>query len=183
VACSGRTDAVENERKAQSGGDRGKNEMVRVEGCVQEGAGAPGQEFILARATMAEPETQPQGQETMAHGPLVAPGSWVRLKSDSENLKNYLGQRVSVTGEVIDRGENTLGTTGRTTPAKEGTTDAEKMAQSSKDAHTDAGRAMPPTTVAPIGANANGNAPEIAVERIAKAEGSCQAESTTPSGK
>ena len=186
VACSGTKETAGNPRAAQSGGDRGRLERIRVEGCLQEAPGTPGREYVLAHATMPEPETQPQGQETAAHGPVVREGSWVRLKSDAQDMKSYLGQRVAVTGEVIDRGENTLGTSGRTTPAKEGTNDAEKMQQSSKDAHADPKRATPPSTVAPLGANANGTAPLIAVEKVEKAtgEGSCEGtDRNAPRGK
>jgi hypothetical protein len=174
VACSGRNDAVRNERKAQGGGERGQNEMVRVEGCLQSAPGSPGREYVLAHVTMPEPETQPQGQETMEHGPLVPAGSWVRIAPGGEDLKNYVGQRVSITGEVIDRGDNTLGTSGRVLPNKEATTDHDKFKQSSRDASTNPDRAMPPTTVAPLGANANGNAPKIAVEKIAKLADACE---------
>jgi hypothetical protein len=174
VACSGRNDAVENERKVQGGGERGKNETVRVEGCLQGAPGTPGREYILARVTMPEPERQPQGQETMAHGPLVPAGSWVRISPGSEDLKNYVGQRVSITGEVIDRGDNTLGTSGRVLPNKEATNNHDKLEQSSRDASTKPDRAMPPTTVAPMGANANGNAPKIALEKISKLADSCE---------
>jgi hypothetical protein len=174
VACSGRNDAVGNDRRVQGGGERGKNEMVRVEGCLQGAPGAPGQEYVLAHVTVPEPETQPQGQETVAHGPLVPAGSWVRIAPGGEDLKNYIGQRVSITGEVIDRGENTLGTSGRVLPNKEATTDHDKFKQSSRDASTDPDRAMRPTTVAPMGANANGNAPKIAVEKISKLADSCE---------
>ncbi|PYR91770.1 MAG: hypothetical protein DMF84_15590 [Acidobacteria bacterium] len=177
VACSGRNNPVDNERKVQGGGERGKNEMVRVEGCLQGAPGTPGREYVLARVTMPEPETQPQGQETMAHGPLVAAGSWVRISPGGEDLKNYVGQRVSITGEVIDRGENTLGTSGRVLPNlpnKEATSDHDKVKQSSRDASANPDRAMPPTTAAPLGANANGNAPKIAVEKISKLAESCE---------
>lgn len=173
--CSGRNDAVGNERKAQAGGERGKNEMVKVEGCLQGAPGTPGREYILAHVSMPEPAAQPQGQETMAHGPLVVAGSWVRIAPGGEDLKNYVGQRVSITGEVIDRGENTLGTTGRVLPNKEATSEHDKFKQSSRDASTSPDRAMPPTTVAPMGANANGNAPKIAVEKISKLADSCEA--------
>jgi hypothetical protein len=173
VACAGGNNAVENERKAQSGGERGKMETVRLEGCVQAGKGAPGQEYILAHATMPEPATQPQGQETMEHGPLITPGSWVRLASGSNDLKSYLGQRVSVTGEVVDRGDNTLGTSGRENPKEQAMSDHDKFKRSSGDAGTSPDRAMPPTTVAPMGANANGNAPKIAVEKVSKLSDTC----------
>jgi hypothetical protein len=174
IACSGRNDAVGNDRRAQGGGERGKNETIKVQGCLQEAPGAPGREYILAHASMPEPEAQPQGQETMAHAPLITAGSWVRIAPGGEDLKNYVGQRVAITGEVIDRGENTLGTTGRVTPNKEATSNHGKFKQSSRDASTNPDRAMPPTTVAPLGANANGNAPKIAVEKISKLADSCE---------
>lgn len=183
VACSGRNDAVGNERKVQGGGERGKHETVKVEGCLQGAPGTPGREYVLARVTMPEPERQPQGQETMEHGPLVAAGSWVRIAPGGEDLKNYVGQRVSITGEVIDRGDNTLGTSGRVLPNKEATNDRDKFRQSSRDASTNPERAMPPTTVAPMGANANGNAPKIAVEKISKLADSCEAKGNAPEGK
>jgi hypothetical protein len=174
VACSGRNDAVENERKVQGGGERGKNETVKVEGCLQGAPGTPGREYVLAHVTMPEPAAQPQGQETMAHGPLIPAGSWVRIAPGSEDLKNYVGQRVSITGEVIDRGDNTLGTSGRVLPNKEATNDRDKFKQSSRDGSTNPERAMPPTSAAPLGANANGTAPKIAVEKISKLADSCE---------
>jgi hypothetical protein len=174
IACSGRNDAVDNDRKVQAGGERGKEERVRVEGCLQAAPGAPGHEYILAHVFTPEPEAQPQGQETMAHGPLIERGSWVRLEAGGEDLKTYIGQRVSLIGEVIDRGENTLGTSGRVLPDKEPTSDHDKFKQSSRDASTNPDRAIPPTTVAPMGANANGNAPKIAVEKISKLADTCE---------
>ena len=174
VACSDRKNGIGNDRKTQGGGERGKNEMVKVEGCLQGAPGTPGREYILAHVSMPEPEAQPQGQETIEHGPLVPAGSWVRISPGSEDLKNYVGQRVSITGEVIDRGDNTLGTSGRVLPNKEATDDHAKFKQSSRDASTNPDRAMPPTTVAPLGANANGNAPKIAVETISKLADSCE---------
>jgi hypothetical protein len=110
----------------------------------------------------------------MAHGPVVTPGSWVRIAPGSENLKTYVGQRVSITGEIVDRGENTLGTSGRVLPNKEATDDHDKFKQSSRDASTNPDRANPPSTVAPMGANANGNAPKIAVEKVSKLADSCE---------
>jgi len=174
VTCSGRNDAVDNARKAQGGGERGKNETVRVEGCLQGAPGTPGREYILAHASMPEPATQPQNQETMEHGPLVAAGSWVRVAPGGQDLKKYVGQRVSITGEVLDRGENTLGTSGRVLPNKEATNNHDKFQQSSRDASTSPDRAMPPTTVAPEGANANGNAPKIALEKISTLADTCE---------
>lgn len=174
VACSGTKETAGNPRAEQSGGDRGRLERVRVEGCLQEAPGTPGREYVLSHVSIPEPETQPQGQETMQRPPIVPDGSWVRVKSDATDLKDQVGQRVAIIGEVLDRGDNTLGTSGRTTPAKEGTNDAEKMRQSSKDANSDPGRETKPSTVAPVGANANGTSPLIAAEKIERVDGTCE---------
>jgi hypothetical protein len=173
-ACTGRTDRVENERVAQSGGvKRGTYERVTLQGCLQKADA--GNEYVLRNVVVPPPAAQPQDQETMAHGLPVANGSWVRLTGGSNDLNGYLGKRVAIWGEVVDRGDNTLGTSGRTTPAKEAQTSQEKFEQSSKDAHTDPQRQMPPTTAAPVGADANGMAPRIAVERVNKVADSCDA--------
>ena len=113
VACA--NSAPENDRRAQSGGERGTNERVTLNGCV---IAAPGTSaYELRGVTEPEPERQPQGQEQMAHGPLVPRGSWVRLASGNDELKNYLGKRVSITGEIRDPGTNTIGTSGQPSPA------------------------------------------------------------------
>jgi hypothetical protein len=139
VACA--NSPGDNDRRAQSGGDRGTNERISLQGCVE---AAPGTNaYVLRNASELEPERQPQGQERMAHAPLVARGSWVRLVSGNDDLKDYLGKRVTITGEVRDRGENTIGTAGQSSPL-------------------------------PRAGEANGNAPQIAVERIAAAEGTCE---------
>jgi len=173
AACSGRTDSVDNDRKVQAGGKRGTEERIKIEGCLEGAPGTPGREYLLAHVTMGEPATQPQGQETMEHGPLVAAGSWVRIAPGSDDLKNYMGQRVSITGEIVDNGDNTLGTSGRVEPNKDAN-DHQKFKQSSRDASTNPDRAMPPSTVTPENSNANGNAPKIAVEKIEKLGDSCE---------
>ncbi len=184
VACSGTKENTANPRAQQSGGDRGRLERIRIEGCLQEAPGTPGREYILLHATVPPPETQPNGQETMQRPAIVPDGSWVRVKSDATDLKDQLGQRVAVIGEVLDRGDNTLGTSGRTTPAKEGTNDAEKMRQSSKDANSNPGRETKPSTVAPVGANANGTSPLIAAEKVERVDGTCEgSKQTPPTGK
>ena len=44
--------------------------------------------------------------------PGITEGAWVRLDGSSGELKRLLGQRVRLTGEVTDTGENTIGTPG-----------------------------------------------------------------------
>ena len=148
IACSNAP--VENDRRAQAGGDRGTSEKISVQGCVE---AAPGTDaYVLRNASELEPAQQPQGQERMAHGPLVPRGSWVRLVAGNDDLKDYLGKRVTITGEVRDKGTNTIGTAGQSSPM-------------------------------PRAGEANGNAPQIAVERIAAAEGSCEPVPGTPNDR
>jgi hypothetical protein len=109
IGCTGRNDTVKNDRRTQGGGNRGTAERIAARGCVQP---APaGQGFALRHVVMAAPEQQPQGQETMEHA-LIPRGSWVRLEGGA-NLKDYLGKEVSITGDIVDRGENTIGTSGQ----------------------------------------------------------------------
>jgi hypothetical protein len=138
IACSNAP--ADNDRRVQAGGDRGTGEKISVQGCVE---AAPGTDaYVLRNASELEPARQPQGQERMAHGPLVPRGSWVRLVAGNDDLKDYLGRRVTITGEVRDKGTNTIGTAGQSSPM-------------------------------PRAGEANGNAPQIAVEKIAAAEGTC----------
>lgn len=44
--------------------------------------------------------------------PGITEGAWVRLQGSTEELRPLLGQRVQLTGEVTDSGENTIGTAG-----------------------------------------------------------------------
>ena len=139
VACTGRNDSVNNDRRAQGGGDRGINQRLSLQGCVE---AAPGvNEYVLRNVAEVSPAEQPQGADR-AQQPLVPRGSWVRLVSGNDDLKNYLGKRVTVTGEVRDAGGNTIGTAGQSSPL-------------------------------PRAGEANGHAPQIAVERVAAADGTC----------
>ena len=176
IACS-RNDAVNNDRKVQAGGERGTNQRIKVEGCLQEAPGAPGEEYLLAHVTMPEPEAQPQGQETMEHR-IITPGSWVRLSPGAEDLKTYVGKRVAVMGEVVDTGRNTIGTSGHKTDDTR-----EKFERATRDSGSNPERAAPPSTVPPASADANGNAPRIAVEKVDKVEGECEAQRNVPVGR
>lgn len=141
VACTGRNESVGNDRRAQSGGNRGVNEKIALQGCVQ---AAPGtDQYVLRNVVEVAPEQQPQGQERMAHAPIVTRGSWVRLASGTDDLKGYLGKHVTVTGDIKDAGNNTIGTAGQSSPM-------------------------------PRAGEANGNAPQIAVERVTETPGTCQ---------
>ena len=114
VACTGRNDAVGNDRRQQGGGERGVNERIALEGCVE---AAPGTNaYVLRNVAEPSPTEQPQGQERMAHAPLVPRGSWVRLVAGNDDLDKFLGKRVTITGAVRDAGGNTIGTAGQSSP-------------------------------------------------------------------
>ena len=147
IACTGGNDRVNNDRRAQGGGERGVNQRLSLEGCVE---AAPGtNQYVLRNVAEVPPAQQPQGGDRTA--PLVPRGSWVRLVSGNDDLKNHLGKRVTVTGEVRDAGGNTIGTAGQSSPL-------------------------------PRAGEANGNAPQIAVEHVKAAEGSELCGQSGPAG-
>jgi len=111
VACTGRTDTVNNDRRAQGGGERGINQRLAIEGCVQAAAG--NNQYVLENVALVPPAQQPQGGDP---SPLIVRGSSVRLVSGNDDLKRYLGKRVTVTGEIRDPGTNTIGTAGQSSP-------------------------------------------------------------------
>jgi hypothetical protein len=152
VACGGRNDTVNNDRRNQGGGNRGVNERVSLRGCVQPAVTGQGG-YALRHVVADSPAEQPQGQETMEH-PLIARGSWVYLaagKGMTDDLKSYVNNEVTITGEIIDTGQNTIGTAGH-----EGGTPQEQMPATSSVA--------------------NGNAPKIAVEKVHKIAENCAGE-------
>src|SRR5689334_13668100 len=107
VACSG-TKSVNNDRRVQGGGDRGVNERMSLTGCVYEAPGTNA--FVLRNVAEVPPEQHPNGQERMERNSIVPRGSFVRLASGDDNLKNFVGKHVTLTGSVRDPGGNTIGT-------------------------------------------------------------------------
>jgi hypothetical protein len=83
---------------------------ITLAGCV--GGGEAAGEYALREIrvdtgppqTPALPETPPV--------PGVTEGAWVRLQAPEAQLRPLLGQRVRLTGEVTETGENTIGTAG-----------------------------------------------------------------------
>jgi hypothetical protein len=146
VACNGRTDQVGNDRETQSGRNRATYSRVSMRGCVQ---ARNANELTLQQVVLAPPAEQPNQQETM-QDPIIKQGSWVRLAAGedlTEQLRGYMGKEVSVVGEITDPGLNTIGTAGQ-----DGTAQTQMPATSSV---------------------ANGDAPQVAVERVEKIADTC----------
>jgi hypothetical protein len=119
AACTGRNHSVGNDRRAQGGGDRGINERVALRGCVQPAVTEQG--YALRHVIVVPSTEQPQGQETMEH-PIIARGSEVRLAAGSgmtSDLKSYLNNEVTITGDVVERGGGAVGTAGHDGPSQD----------------------------------------------------------------
>ena len=142
-------------KNEQRGGARVSQERLTVTGCVLAAAGNKYELHQLAEV----PVDQQVAPGSANSRPRLESGSWARL-SGGTDFKEYVGHRVRVEGWIANAGQGTMGTSGVTDPGA-------KEAPNSAD-----GR---PVTVVPPGSSlANGNAPEIAVERV-KEEGSCSA--------
>ena len=168
AGCAGGAGSLDNNRRDQAGARR-TSFRVALEGCVQQAS--HGNDFILNNVYVKPPAEQPMGAETMDQGPIVARGSWVRLNDQSEDLKQFLGKRIEVIGVVADTGENTIGTSGNSENTDE------KYKRSAGSVYTNPDRNGPPSNVAPASADANGNAPLIAVEHATQIADSCGNES------
>ena len=105
---------------------------------------APGtNEFVLRDVAEVAPEQQPQGQERMEHGPIVPRGSWVRLASGDPD-----NLRAHLGKHVAITGE---------------------VRDAGGNTIGTAGQSSPQ----PRAGEANGNAPQVAVETVKETEGSC----------
>ena len=111
VACGG-SDGANVDRRANAP-DRRPNESaatVALSGCV---AAAPGTANFVLRNVRFEPRHggDPHMTTTTAGGHGITEGAWVRLVADRD-MKDFLGQRVTLKGAVTDDGRNTIGTAG-----------------------------------------------------------------------
>lgn len=168
TGCAGGAASLDNNRHDQAGARRTSFRLA-LEGCVQQAS--HGNDFTLNSVYVKPAAEQPTGAEPMDKGPVVARGSWVRLDDQSEDLKQFLGKRIEVIGVVADTGDNTIGTSGKNEEAHA------KYVRSSGSVYTNPDRNGTPTNVAPASADANGNAPLIAVEHVKQIADSCGNES------
>jgi hypothetical protein len=150
VGCARKGNPPQQDQPVETGAMGHTQQRVSLRGCVQ---AAPGfEEFVLHGVSIAADRLAEQ--EAIAERALIPPGSWVRLQSGTADLRSYLGKEVSLVGRIVDTGANTIGTS--TPPARP----------------TD--RAMPPSTVPPAAADANGGPPQIAVEQITAVGKTCE---------
>lgn len=147
----------------------GSSQMVSLKGCVEK---APGSKEFVLRHVQIEPVAMQRSDAPTSLGLTVTEGSWVRLRmSESDQLKNHLGEIVSVSGTIIDDGRNTIGTSGKATEPDEpeSRVDASRAASSEGHASKVTKEAGPIARVS----QSNGSVPEMAVERVTATGQSC----------
>jgi hypothetical protein len=85
--------------------------VVGLQGCVDVGPGAS--EYVLGHVQYTSGGGSGAQHDSTPHAAGgITEGSWVRLDSQGRDLSKFAGQRVRLTGVVIDTGENTIGTAG-----------------------------------------------------------------------
>lgn len=173
TACS--TDRVSNKGAASGNEQTAARPTISLTGCL---AAAPGtNQYSLQKVRLA-PLAEQASDAPSTQGFTITEGSWVKLTgSDQDDLKKHLGQEVSVTGTLTDDGRNTIGTSGqaKAPDEPEDRTDKSRAAEDEhhgKKAQKEAG---------PLGQQSiwNGDAPTLAVNRVAGTGQQCTAPPTT----
>ena len=172
MACGGTDGAREKqargpqENSAPQAGTSGSQPTYKLTGCLEAATGE--NNYTLRHVRLESREPQPQSDLTGNQGPAITEGSWVRLTSDSDNLKNYLGQRVKVTGSILDDGSSRIGATG--TSGVE--TPSGARSQASTDQHHSRKEAKEAGRIA-RNTIANGTAPQVTVQSIYDTASKC----------
>lgn len=93
-----------------SEGQTAAGRTVTLTGCV--GAGEAPDEYRLRFVRLDTGHSPTPHLPQAPPVPGITEGAWVRLDGRDSELRDLMGQRVRVTGQVIDTGENTIGTAG-----------------------------------------------------------------------
>ena len=108
-ACGSNAGARRDDGSATPVGSQGRQETVRLSGCV-EMAGMD--DYVLQRLHIEGNDPQAAPKTTVNPAPAaIIEGSWVRL-TGTRDLPSLAGHRVMVTGVLADTGRNTIGTGG-----------------------------------------------------------------------
>lgn len=133
---------------------------VALTGCVE---AAPGTNQYVLRQVRFEGNrpANPHSATTTSGAHGITEGAWVRLAAGDQDLRSHLGQRVAVSGVIIDDGRNTIGTAGTSgTPTPAGdTSKAASPEHHSEKVKDEAGRIARESI-------ANGTAAEVRVQQV-----------------
>src|SRR5690349_6972778 len=115
--------------------------LVSLTGCVEL---APGTEQYRLQHVRFEPRGtgDPQRDTGTSQPKGITEGAWVRLRGEGTDLRSYAGQRVTISGAIVDTGANTIGTAGTpgvATPSGDSSQAASREGHSDK-VKTEAGR-------------------------------------------
>lgn len=174
AACGG-TDGANDDRPAQAGQQPPVTQQtasyapVQLSGCIEAG---PGRAEYVLRNVRFEPRSQgdAQADTTTSANHGITEGAWVRLHGGDQDLTAYAGQRVSVTGTIMDDGANrrgAAGTSGVTTPSGDKSQAAATGEHHSDKQKMEAGRIARESL-------ATGTAAEIRVQKIQSTGDKCE---------
>jgi hypothetical protein len=112
VAACGGSDGANDDRPAQGiRSEAPAQALVSLNGCVSAAAGT--NQYVL-KGVRFEPRAagDPHATTTTPSGQGITEGAWVRLEAGDRQLSEFVGQRVTIRGAVLDDGRNTIGTAG-----------------------------------------------------------------------
>lgn len=109
-ACGG-----EERKDAAARDDAGREQSavgtaIALRGCVQSAPGT--REFVLTTIEIEPAPGGPGDPGGSAARAGITEWAWVKLQPGDHELDRHLGERVSVTGVVVQSGRNTIGTPG-----------------------------------------------------------------------
>jgi hypothetical protein len=167
AGCGG--DKATDYRAAQDAGS--SSERISLTGCVETAPGRAG-EFALQHVRLQPLGEQPSDALTATSGQPITEGSWVRLAmADEAQLRERVGERVTIVGTIRDDGRDRVGT-GGPQPAPQEPDPRPQESRAGAEGHHSEKVAQ---EVGAIGQQsmATGYAPLVMVQQIEGAEGSC----------
>ena len=114
MACGG-TDGANDERRAQAGQHQPAQQTasyapVQLSGCLEAAAGTA--QYVLQNVRFEPRHGDSHADTTTPANHGITEGASVRVQPGDQNLTTYLGQRITITGAIVDDGANTRGTAG-----------------------------------------------------------------------
>jgi hypothetical protein len=184
VGCGG-GDRTNSDRRANDDANQHTQApQVTLTGCVTAGSGSA--TYALHNVRFGGPGQSPQSDTQHTHELGITEGSFVRLTLPSgasakegasgahTDLSKYLGQRVTLTGSVVDTGASTVGTSGSSgNPSPSG----DRSQAASAEHHSEKQR----KEAGPIARNtsSNGMAAEVRVQTVQETGERCAAQQQT----
>jgi hypothetical protein len=91
---------------------RGTADRISLTGCLETAPGS-GNEFALQHVRLQPLGDQPSDALTARQDTPITEGSWVRLAmADEAQLREHMGERVTIVGSIRDDGRDLVGTGG-----------------------------------------------------------------------